>query len=103
MLIPRKPKFDLVDPPPDAENPDHWHVKISKGKFKDTIFWFDTLKDNEEDSTLHYSFKIYESPIENLTTENKELRKTVSNILAVILEMEYKRLYGNAESGTPDS
>lgn len=90
MLIPKKPKYELVAPGEIGED-ENWKVRITGGKFKGTLFHFDTITPTEEE--LKYSFHIDESPAKGLTKQNKALRKTVENILIQILK---KEMYGSA-------
>ena len=96
MLIPRKPKYELVAPSDTDDG--HWRVRITKGKFKNTVYAYGTI--TPEEKSLKYNFEIHETEFKNLTNENRDFRKVVEAILIDILQ---KELYGNANSTTPDS
>lgn len=98
MLIPKKPKYELVAPSDGSNEYDNWRVRITKGKFKNTVFYYDTITPTEE--VLKYSFHIEESEFKNLTKENKEFRKVVERILIDIMKRE---LYGQSYDRTPDT
>jgi hypothetical protein len=95
MLIPRKPKYELVSPSEDDNG--NWKIRITKGPFEGTVYEYDTLTPCE--NSLKYSFILHESPVQGLTEENRGLQKTVENILVDIMK---KELYGN-QSRTSNS
>lgn len=101
MLIPRKPRYTLVEPTNDIPD-ENWWIQIDQGKFRDTVIAFGTLQPTEE--CLKYNFTIKETTYPDLTEKNKELRKTVENILVDILK---QGLYGeqdfNTRNSTPDT
>lgn len=70
---------------------DYWEVKILTGKFKNTIFAYDTL-DFTNGDYLFFTYTIIDSPILHLRTSDDELTLVVREILIDILDtVAYER------------
>tara|TARA_B100000424_G_C22919950_1_gene489521 strand:- start:1061 stop:1336 length:276 start_codon:yes stop_codon:yes gene_type:complete len=74
--------YELV---PIEEDLDAWGIRFLKGDFIETVVKFGVLQLIEETENISFNFDIISSPDENLTVDNEELQKVVSDILYVII------------------
>ena len=75
--------YEMV-PIQDVDDADAWHVRITSGRFLETVVKFDTVKIVDE--SLHYSFSVVESPYTELKPSNKDLQRHVGAILYDLLD-----------------
>ena len=71
---------------PTDESEYGWNVRILKGSFVETVIRYGNLAANEKEDHLSFSFKVIQSPIEDLTETNEDLQKEAGNILNSIIE-----------------
>ena len=74
---------------------DHWHIRIKKGDFVESVFSFGAIKVNEDADMLNFDFTLHSTPDPDLSTENLDFQKYVGKVLESIMinnlnEMENK-------------
>jgi len=67
-----------------ADN-DHWHIRIKKGDFVESMVSFGAIKVDEEGDKLNFDFTLHSTPDPDLTVDNIELQKYVGKILESIM------------------
>jgi hypothetical protein len=87
---------------------DSWHVKINEGPYKDIVYKYGKIqvKENEEEATLGFQYKIIEKP-EHLDEEDLncsvDFMDTLGDILSHIIEDSFetgKFKLGNNDKST---
>ncbi len=74
--------YELV---PIEEDAEIWGIRFLKGDFTETVVKFGVVQLIEEKDNISFNFNIVSSPEKDLTEENVELQKAVSDILYVII------------------
>jgi len=68
-----------------VENQEHWQIRITKGKYIETVFEFGKLKIVDEEY-MNFSYQLIYSPIDELDEEDSDFQYVVKEILMSVME-----------------
>ena len=64
---------------------DHWHIRIKKGEFIETVISFGAIKVDEKNDSLNFDFTLHSSPNPDLTVDNIDLQRYTGKILESVI------------------
>lgn len=71
---------------------DHWHIRIKKDHYIESVISFGKIKINEDDDRLHFDFTLHYSPDEDLTVEDIDLQRYAGKILESLIMNNLERM-----------
>lgn len=67
-----------------ADN-DHWHIRIKKGEFVESVISFGAIKVDEKNDSLNFDFTLHSSPNPDLTVDDIDLQRYTGKILESVI------------------
>lgn len=77
--------YELI--PGAVENEQAWWIRFLSGPFVETVVSFGNLQIDGKQEQINFNFTIQESPMEDLTPDNKDLQQWCGSVLHDVLDM----------------